>query len=176
MAGTNTPVGIDPSRHQDLVGRGRHVWWRRGALVLVAALPVLGLLNVFGQHTTPRTYRSSTASLTIDSPARVRGGLVFTSEIVIVPHATLKDARLYLDTGWFKGMTFNGVAPQPSNESAQGDWMIWDYGELPAATEFRLWISWQTNPTNIGRHSQDVALYDGGTQLMTAHRTITVFP
>jgi hypothetical protein len=176
MAGSDTLVGIDRARHQNLVGRARHVWWRRGALILVAALPVLGLLNVFGQHTTPATYRSSAASVTIDSPARVRGGLVFTSEIVIVPYGKLHDARLYLDTGWFKGMTFNGVAPQPSSESAQGDWTIWDYGDLPVATQFRLWISWQTNPTNLGRHSQDVELYDGGTPLMTAHRTITIFP
>jgi hypothetical protein len=176
MAGSQMLVGIDRSRHQDLVGRGRYVWWRRGALVLIAALPVLGLLNVFGQHARPRTYRSSAVSLTIDSPARVRGGLVFTTEVVIVAQVRLHDARVYLDTGWFKGMTFNGVAPQPSSESARGDWTVWDYGDLPAATQLRLWISWQTNPTNIGRHAQDVALYDGGTQLMTAHRMITVFP
>jgi hypothetical protein len=176
MAGSEMPVGIDRSRHQDLMGRDRHVWWRRGALVLVAALPVLGLLNVFGQHTAPRTYQGSAASMTIDSPPRVRGGLIFTTEIAIVPDRQLKDARLYLDSGWFNEMTFNGVAPQPSNESAQGRWMIWDYGALPAASGFRLWISWQTNPTNIGQHSQNVELYDGGTQLMTAHRTITVFP
>jgi hypothetical protein len=98
---------------------------------------------------------------------------VFTTEVVIVAQVRLRDARVYLDTGWFKGMTFNGVAPQPSSESARGDWTVWDYGDLPAATQLRLWISWQTNPTNIGRHAQDVALYDGGTQLMTAHRMIT---
>jgi hypothetical protein len=39
-----------------------------------------------------------------------------------------------------------------------------------------VWISWQVNATNIGHHSQAVALYDGGTQLMTARRTLTVFP
>jgi hypothetical protein len=41
---------------------------------------------------------------------------------------------------------------------------------------YRVWISWQTNPTTFGRRSQDVALYDGGTELMTVHRTLTVFP
>ena len=176
MADTEMPVGIERTRHRDLAGRDRHVWWRRGALVLVAALPVLGLLNVFGQHTTPTTYRSAVVSLTVNSPARVRGGLLFTTEIVIVPQEKLKDARLYLNAGWFNGMTFNGVAPQPSDETVQGNWTIWDYGNLPAATEFRLWISWQTNPTTIGRQLQDVELYDGGSQLMSAHRTITVFP
>src|SRR5207249_2649124 len=96
----------------------------------------------------------------------VRGGLVFTAEIVITPRRQLRDARLFLDNGWFQGMTFNAVAPQPSAESAQGRWQVWGFGKIPAATAFHVWISWQVNPTNIGRHSQAVALYDGGTLLM----------
>jgi hypothetical protein len=73
-------------------------------------------------------------------------------------------------------MTLNGVAPQPSAESAQGSWQVWDFGKIPAATAFHVWVSWQANPTNIGAHSQAVALSDGGTLLMTARRTFTVFP
>jgi hypothetical protein len=176
MARADVPVGIDPARHQDLFGRNRHVWWRRAALLLIAAIPVLALFNVFGQHAAPVSYQSPAASLLINSPAHVRGGLIFTAEIVITPHQQLHDARLYLDNGWFEAMTFNGVAPQPSTESAQGRWQVWDFGKIPAATAFHVWISWQTNPTNLGRHSQTVALYDGGTQLMTAQHALTIFP
>jgi hypothetical protein len=32
------------------------------------------------------------------------------------------------------------------------------------------------NPTNVGRRSQDVALYDGDTLLTSIDRTITIFP
>jgi hypothetical protein len=106
----------------------------------------------------------------------VRGGLVFTTEIVITAHQPLHDARLYLDNGWFEAMSLNGVAPQPSTQTAQGRWQVWDFGKIPAATPFDVWISWQTNPTNLGSQAQAVALYDGGTQLMTAQRTLTVFP
>ena len=176
MARADVPVGIDRARHQDLSGRNRHVWWRRAVLVVVAAVPVLGLLNVFGQHAEPVSYSSPAASLLINSPARVRGGLVFTTEIVITPHQQLHDARLYLDNGWFEAMSLNGVAPQPSTEDAQGRWQVWDFGQIPAATAFHVWISWQTNPTNVGRHPQTVALYDGGTYLMTADHALTVFP
>ena len=176
MASADSPVGIDRARHQDLSGRNYHVWLRRAVLAVFAAVPVLGLLNVFGQHATPVSYRSPSASLLINSPARVRGGLVFTTEIVITPRRQLHDARLYLDNGWFEAMTLNGIAPQPSTETAQGSWQVWDFGEIPAATAFHVWISWQTNPTNAGEHSQAVALYDGGTLLMTARHTLTVFP
>jgi hypothetical protein len=176
MARADSPFGIDRARHQDLTGRNHHVWWRRGTIAVIAAIPVLALLNVFGQHSTPLTYQSPAASLLIDSPAHARGGLVFTTHIVITPHQPLRDAKLYLSNGWFQAMSLNGIAPQPSTQTAQGAWQVWDFGKIPAGTAFHVWISWQVNPTNIGRHSQPVALYDGGTLLMTAPHTLTVFP
>jgi hypothetical protein len=176
MARAQTPIGIDRGRHQDLSGRSRHVWWRRAALILIAAVPVLGLLNVFGQRASVDSSQSPAASLLVNSPAHLRGGLVFTTEIVITAHEPLHDARLFLDSGWFEGMTTNGIAPQPSTESAQGRWQVWDFGPIPAGTAYRVWISWQANPTNVGRHSQSVALYNGGTRLMTIHRAVMVYP
>lgn len=176
MTEADAPFGIDRARHQDLTGRGHHVWWRRIALTIVAVLPVLGLLSVFGQRAAPSSAQAPAASLLVNSPAHVRGGLVFTTEIAITPREQLQDARLYLADGWFAGMTLNGLTPQPATESARGNWEVWDFGKLPAAVGFRIWIAWQANPTNVGRHSQDIALYDGGTQLMIIHRAITVFP
>jgi hypothetical protein len=174
--GVETPVGIDRARHHELAGRGRHVWWRRIALSMIAAIPALALLNVFGQHASTQTADSPAAQLSVNSPSHVRGGLVFTTEITITPRQALTDAQLYLDNGWFQGMTLNALQPTPSTETAQGPWQVLDFGKLPAATAFHIWIAWQVNPTNTGRHSQDVALYNGGTQLMIIHRTITVFP
>ncbi len=153
MAGTKSPIGIDRARHQDLTGRNHHVWVRRAALAVIAVVPVLGLLNVFGQHATPITYQSPAASLVIDSPAQVRGGLVFTTDIVITPRQQLTDARLHLNNGWFQAMTLNGIAPQPSTESAQGSWQVWDFGKIPAGTVFHVWISWSVNRTPILRES-----------------------
>jgi hypothetical protein len=176
MADEDVPFGIDRARHQELTGRGWHVWWRRTVLSVFAVLPVLGLLNVFGQHTGPRSVQGPAATLLIDSPAHVRGGLIFTTEIQVTPREPLQDARLYLDNGWFKGMTLNGVSPQPSAQSARGRWQVWDFGQLHAGTRFTVFIAWQANATNPGRHAQDIALYDGSTQLMIVHRTLTVFP
>ena len=73
-------------------------------------------------------------------------------------------------------MTLNELQPNPSSQQAQGNWQILDSGKLPAGTAFHAWIAWQVNPANVGRHNQDVALYNGGTQLMIAHRTQMVFP
>jgi hypothetical protein len=176
MARVDAPVGIDRARHQDLAGRGHHVWQRRATLVVIALIPVLGLLNAFGQRTVFDSAQSPAASMLINSPVHIRGGLVFTTEIVITPHQGMQDARVYLDSGWFEGMTINGIAPQPSSESAQGQWQVWDFGKISVGVVYRVWISWQTNPTNVGRHAQDMAPHYGGTRLLTVHRTLTVFP
>jgi hypothetical protein len=173
---TATPIGIDRERHVDLDGRHRHVWQRRLGIVLLALVSIAGLLDVFGQRATYSDARSAAVSLHVDSPSHVRGGLIFTTEFLITPHTALHDAQLRLASGWFQAMTFNGLAPQPSSESAQGRWEVYDFGPLPADVPFPVWISWQVNPTNVGRHSQDVAVYNGDNRLVGVNRTITVFP
>lgn len=170
------PPGIDMERHANLSGRAQYSWWRRAVLVVIAAIPVLGLLNVFGQKAESNRAGSPDASLLVKSPARVRGGLMFTTKIVVTPHRDIHDGQLYLDNGWFRNMSLNGVSPQPSNFDAQDNWQTWDFGPMQANQAFTVWISWQTNPTNVGRHPQTVQLYDGDTQMMTVHRTLTVFP
>ena len=37
-------------------------------------------------------------------------------------------------------------------------------------------MQFQVNPTNVGRRSGNVELYDGESLIATVHRTITVFP
>jgi len=101
---------------------------------------------------------------------------VFTSEYTVVAHQKLNDAQIRLAPGWFHGMTFNGVAPQPTNQSSGADGVTFDYGPVDAGQSLPFWISWQTNPTTYGFQSQDVILSDGSTQLLSIHRNVLVFP
>ena len=108
MARLDIPPCIDRARHQDLNGRGRHIWGRRVGLMVVAAIPLLGFLNVFGQRAEPSNYQGTAASLLVGSPARVRGGLIFTTEIAITPHKQLNDTRRYLGAAGSRA-SLNGV-------------------------------------------------------------------
>jgi len=171
----DAPLGLDRAQHVELVGRGGQEWARRAGLLVVFSVVVVALVGVFGQRTVISSASGPRASLTVDSPAHVRGGLVFTTEITIHARASLRDMQLHLDQGWFEGMIFNGIAPQPSNEDSEDGKVVYDYGSVDATT-FTIWISWQTNPTNVGSHSQNMALYDGDERLASVQRDVTVFP
>jgi hypothetical protein len=173
---TDSPFGIDPDRHVDLSGREQSPWGRRAVLVVIAVIPVLGLLNVFGQRAQSTRAFSPDASLLVKSPERVRGGLTFTTKIVVTPHRDIQDAQLYLDEGWFGNMTLNGLSPQPSNEGTQGRYQTWDFGPIQANQPLTVLISWQANPTNVGSHPETVAFYDGNNHVVTVHRSVFVFP
>ncbi len=176
MAAQDPPVGIDRDRHLRLHGRTRHVWQRRAALAVFTAVPILALLNVFGQASTTDHVSSPKASMTVDSPSHVRSGLIFTTRITVRTTEHISDMQLTFDRGWFESMTFNGIVPQPSNEFAGSGKVVFDFGSVPSGTEFPIWISFATNPTNAGRHPQTVALSDGDKKLMSVQRTLTVFP
>jgi hypothetical protein len=170
------PDKIVLARHRDLEGRASHPWIRRGLLTLVAALPVVALFNVFGQR--PQTSRASVpkATLSVYSPARVRGGLMYTTRFHLTAHQDLKDARILLDPGWVEGMQVNSINPQPVNEGSRQGWIVLDLGHIPAGASYLEFIEFQVNPTNVGHRSQAVELDDGDTRLATIHRTITIFP
>ena len=176
LTNTERPPGIDLERHAELKGRRQAPWARRITLLVIAAIPVAGLTNLFGQRTQSTHSDSTKATLFVKSPTHLRGGLMFTTEIVVTPHQNINDAQIYLDNGWFQNMTLNAVTPQPSNSSAQGNWQTWDFGPMQANQPFTILISWQTNPTNVGRHPETLELYDGNNQIMTIHRTFFVFP
>ncbi|HVU75115.1 MAG TPA: hypothetical protein VHE83_19270 [Mycobacteriales bacterium] len=170
------PVGLERARHLDLEGRARHEWVRRLALLVLLAVVVIALVGAVGQQDHRTTADSPQASLTVSSPAHVRGGLVFTTEIDVVAHTSVSDMRLVLAPGWFAGMSLNGIAPQPGDESSRDGSVEYTYGPVNAGKTFRAWISWQTNPTTVGRRDQDVQLLDGDRALAAVHRTLTVLP
>jgi len=170
----DTPLALDRQRHLD---REHHsAIYRRLGLSLLALICLLGVLNLFGQRSTLTRVDGSAASLTVNSPERLRGGLVFTSEITVIAHQKLGDAQVQLSSDWFRGMTFNGVAPQPNNMSSNGDSVTLDYGPIDTGQSMPFWISWQTNPTTLGARSEKVSVSDGSSQLVSMQRSLLVFP
>jgi len=170
------PDGIQLKRHRDLQGRGWHPWVARVILALIAALLVLALLNVFGQRPTTSRAADAQAILSVYSPSRVRGGLLYTARFHVTARQELKKAALVLDSGWFEGMQINSINPQPIGEGSDNGRVVLQLGHIAPGHSVITFVEYQVNPTNVGHRNQDVVLTDQGTPLLRIHRTITIFP
>ena len=88
------PDGISLERHRDLTGASiKAPWLRRVLLCGVAAVPLLALLNVFGQHPTTSSASSPIASMNVTAPARLRSGLIFQVRVQVSARRDIPDAK-----------------------------------------------------------------------------------
>lgn len=163
-------------RHRDLEGRRWHPLVRRALLLLLAVLPVLALINVFGQRPATSSASTPAASLKVYAAKRVRGGLLYEARFHVVAKQELKDATLVLSPGWLEGMTVNTIEPSPLGESSRNGSLALELGHIPAGESYLLFIQFQVNPTNVGHRAQNVALDDGEKRVLSIHRSVTVFP
>ena len=154
----------------------RDILFRRIALSSILVLLALGLLNVFGQRPATATADSSAAKLKLYAPERVRGGLIYEARFTIEARRELKEATLVLAPGWAEGTTINTIEPSPVGEASRNGDLALELGRIPAGDRHLLFMQLQVNPTNVGRRSQDVELFDGDELLATIDRTITIFP
>jgi hypothetical protein len=172
----DVPEGLTLRRHRDLVGRESRPWARWLLLGAVGALLAAGLANAFGQRPATHVVAAAPASLKVYSPERLRSGLYFESRFTIEAREDIADATIVLDPGWLEGMTLNTLAPGPVGEASRDGQLALELGHIPAGDSHRLFLHFQVNPTNVGRRSQDVDLYDGERRLVHMDRTVTIFP
>jgi len=173
---SRTPDTFVLRRDRDLEPRSREIWIRRSLFGLICVVPVLALLNVFGQRPETTTATAGAAQLSVSAPSRVRGGLLYQARFHITAKKKVAQAELVLDRGWLDGMTINTIEPSPASQSSVNGKLGLDLGPIPAGQSYLLVVDFQVNPTNVGHGPQTVWLYDGNRSLVTVHRTITVFP
>jgi len=170
------PDSLVLRRHRDLRGRRNGVWARRSLLALVAAVPVAALFNVFGQRPHLEHVSGVAARLEVYAPSHVRGGLLVENRFTITARRELKRAVLVLGRGWTEGQTINSIEPSPLGEGSSDGRLALTLGHVPAGEKYTLYVQLQVNPTNVGRRSAGVWLYDGRTLIARLDRTLTVFP
>jgi hypothetical protein len=163
-------------RHRDLEGRRWHPIVRRSLLILLAVLPLLGLVNCFGQRPATSKASAPAASLKVYAASRVRGGLLYEARFHIVARQELKEATIVLSSGWLEGMTVNTIEPSPVGEASRDGSLALELGHIAAGESYLLFIQFQVNPTNVGHRTQNVALDDGEKRILTIHRSVTVYP
>ena len=145
-------------------------------MLLLTLFVVAALLNAFGQRPSTTSASGQGASLQVDAPKRLRGGLLFQARFRFRSRVGISKPVLVLDPGWQESMTLNSTEPAATDEGIRAGGLEFEFAPLPAGKQFTFWTEWQVNPTNLGRHDEDVALYDGDHLLTRLDRTVTVFP
>jgi hypothetical protein len=171
-----TPESLELRRHLELEGRAHEVRVRRILICLLALVPVLALLGLFGQRPTTSSAANGAATLEVYSPTRVRGGLLFTTRIGVEARRELRQAAIVLDPGWFEGMQVNSITPDPVTQRSDGGRAVLGLGTIPAGAKSVTFIQFQVDPTNVGHRSQNVALWEHGREVLRIPRSITVLP
>jgi hypothetical protein len=170
------PEGLTLQRNRDLHGRAGHVWYRRALLCAIAVLPILALLNVFGQHPTTTTAHGVAADLAVTAPARLRSGLIFQVRVRVTAHEDINKPQLVFGPGWWNSMSENSMEPNPSSQTNENGRVVLAYNKLAAGHSLLVWLYFQVNPTNVGERAETVELDDGATKIAYLHRSLTIFP
>jgi hypothetical protein len=170
------PDGLTLERNRNLHGRSGHVWYRRVLLGGIAVLPVLALLNIFGQHPTTVSAHGLAADLAVTAPARLRSGLIFQVRVQVNAHQDIAKPQLVFDPGWWESMSENSLEPNPSSQTNENGHVVLSYNKLAAGHKLVVWLYFQVNPTNVGKRREDVELDNGATMITRVHRSLTIFP
>ncbi|MDX6425675.1 MAG: hypothetical protein QOD52_1080 [Gaiellaceae bacterium] len=170
------PQALTLETNRDRKNWWQSVWIRRALLALPTLLVLVGLANLFGQRPTSTVVTGSAAKLTVVAPTHGPSGLIYAARFRIDAIKELKHATLLLDGGWADGYTVNGQAPQPITQGSSNGKLNFGFGHIPAGQQVTFWLSLQINPTTIGRHRQNVWLYDGNTLVAEVKRSIRIFP
>ena len=170
------PDFIVASRDRDLRGRRNEVWVRHGLLGLLGVVSLLGLLNVFGQKATTTEATAQAATLEAHAPTRLRAGLLYSARFTVRAAQTLDDAALVLDSGWVEGMQVNTIEPSPVSETSQNGSLRFELGKIDAGRQYKLFMSFQVNPTTFGHRDVNVELVDGNQPIVTLHSSLTIYP
>jgi hypothetical protein len=159
-----------------LEGRGNHPLYRRVLMGLVCAIPILALLNLFGQHPSISQAAGSAGTLRVQAPERLRGGLMFQARVDVTATRDIKEPQLVFSPGWFEEMTANSVSPDPLNQSTSNGRVTLSYGRLNAGQKLTVWLEFQVNPVNVGHRVANVLLTDGDTPVALVKHDIRVLP
>jgi hypothetical protein len=170
------PPGIVLARHLHLDERRWPLYFRRAVITLVALIVLAALVGVFGQRTAVGHARGAQGTLTVASPERVRGGLMFTTRFTIDARRRLAHPKLVLDSGWLAGMQINSIVPQPTDETSVGGRAVFTFAPLAAGGRQSYYVGFQVDPTTLGRLHQNVRLLDGTATIATLRRSLLVLP
>jgi hypothetical protein len=176
MVASALPPELDPDRHRDLRGRLHEPWARRAFIVVLSAVAVLAIADLFGEGETTTSANGAGTMLKVQVPKAVRGGLFFQGRIDVTARRTVQQPTLVLGPGWTEQMQLNTIEPSPTSEVSRAGRLHLTFDTLDPGQRLTVWLQLEANPTGPGHRDTSVELLDGHRTTARTHTDITVFP
>lgn len=149
---------------------------RRAMITVFAAVAISGLANLFGQQATTVSASARAATLSVDAPDRVRGGLFFQTRIDIEAAVDIDTPQLVLDPEVLEGMQVSSIEPAPASEDSRDGRPVLEFEPIAAGETFRVWLQFQVDPTTNGRRAYGFELTDDTDPIARVDRDLLVLP
>jgi len=151
-------------------------WARRAAIAVFAVYAVAALFDAVGQSPTTTTAVGSSASMRVNAPERLRGGLLFQTRIDVRANSAVELPRLVFAPDVFEGMQVSSIEPQPMSESSRNGQVELSYPQIAAGERLRVWLQFQVVPSYPGARRYRIELDNGKTLLAVVNRSLRVLP
>jgi hypothetical protein len=149
---------------------------RRVVMTLFALIAAAALYGLIGQRATSDESSGPAASLTLQAPEVVRGGLFFQATLDVRATQAIDRPRFVLADGWLEGLQVNSIEPAAGSETSRDGRVVLSYDTLRGGDRLKVWLQFEVNPTNVGHRSFAVELDDGTERIARIDRDITVLP
>lgn len=147
------------------------------ALLLVTGLMIAATLGAFGSGRN-HDFRAvaPAATLSVNTPARIRNGMFFETRIRIEPHQAFSDLILAVEPSLWRDVTVNTMIPAPAEETFEQGAFRLSYGEWEAGAPLEIKIDSQINPSLFRGTEGTIALYDGDERVLALPIEMRVLP
>lgn len=158
----------------------QRIWDRHASpisILLLGGVLALALAGFAGGQPSPTTAADfGAATLSVRTPAVIRNGEFFETEIRVTAAVPLEDVGIAVSPGLWRDMTINTMIPAAREESFAGGRFRFAYGELTAGGALTVKIDGQINPPLFAGNEGDIALYDGDRLIGRTRLRIKVLP
>lgn len=153
--------------------------WRRHAsaiglavLALAMAFALTGLAGVEERLAD----ESDVATVTWDSPARIRNGEFFEMRLSVDAHEAIDELVVGVEAALWEDFTINTFFPAATEELSEDGELLFSFGPLEAGTSFLMKVDAQINPDMLWRNEGTVTVYDGEQPIAEVPVVIEVLP
>jgi hypothetical protein len=175
VTGTPYPDGLSPDNER----RGSSTRIHRGwvTLLLLGALLLAALLGTFGgQENEALIAEGPAARLTIETPAILRNGKIFETEIEIEAKTAIAKPVLAVPLSYWRELTINTLEPQPAQSGSEKGYILYELEPAKAGDLLELKIAGQVNTTFIWENEGVLELRDDKAPLARIPLKLRVFP